>query len=106
LERWKVPKVLAISIALVFAVIVIIGIGYFLVSQITNFTDEMPALKTKSTELFNTLQKWLSHELGVNLKKQQQLLTEVEADMKPWIGTALGSMAETLGMIFLMPVYT
>jgi predicted PurR-regulated permease PerM len=106
LERWKLPKVLAISIALVLAVIVIVGLGYFLVSQITNFTDEMPALKTKSTELFNMFQKWLSHELGVNLKKQQQLLTEVESDMKPWIGTALGSMAETLGMIFLMPVYT
>ena len=105
LERWKVPRVLAISISLFLAAIVILGIGYFLVSQLANFTDELPTLKTKTTELFTTLQKWLSREFGVNLKKQQQMLAELESDMKPWIGTALGSMAETLGMIFLMPVY-
>jgi predicted PurR-regulated permease PerM len=105
-EKWKIHKVIAISLALTIAIIAIIGIGYFIVSQVANFTDEMPTLKKKFLEMLGSLQKWFSAQFGVNLKKQQQYISEMSNDLKPQIGSALGSMAETLGMIFLMPVYT
>jgi len=105
-ERWRIPKVLAISLALTIAVIAIIGVGYFLVSQIANFSDEMPILKKKFLEMLSSLQKWFSQTFGVNLKRQEQYLSEMSNNLKPWIGSALGSVAETLGMVFLLPVYT
>src|SRR4051812_23127099 len=45
LERKKVPRVLAIVISLLIAIVFIGGIIYFLSSQIVRFTNDVPAIK-------------------------------------------------------------
>ena len=106
LEHLKIPKFWAIFISILFAFTIIIGLAYFISSQILSFGDDLPVLKKKFLELFANFQHLLQKDLGFTLKQQDQWITEAEAGMKPLIGQTLGTMAGTLGVIFLLPVYT
>jgi predicted PurR-regulated permease PerM len=106
LLEWKVPKVLSIMLSLLIAIILIIGLRYFLATQIMHFTDQLPLLKKKSAELMIRLQGTLTQKLNLSLQKQNQYLDEAKAGMKPLIGQTLGTVAGTMSMIFLLPVYT
>src|SRR5688572_11575183 len=50
LEKWRMPGVLSISVSLLAAFVVLGSIGYFLVTQIANFSDELPVLQKKLGE--------------------------------------------------------
>ena len=106
LLEWKVPKVLSIILSLLIAIILISGLWYFLATQIMHFTDQLPLLKKKSADLMTRLQGTLTEKLNLSLQKQNQYLDEAKAGIKPLIGQTLGTVAGTLSMIFLLPVYT
>ena len=103
---WKVPKVLSIVLALILAVIVISGIWYFLATQMMHFTDQLPLLKKKSVEMMTKLQTWLVQKIHVPMEKQNQLISEAQAGVKPLAGRLLGTVLGSLTTASLLPVYT
>ncbi len=105
-EKWRVPKVLAISIALLIALAGIAGAGYFLSTEISGFGTELPTLKKKFFELTAQFQHEINTRFGIDSKKQNQYISEAEQGMKPWIGSTLGTVASSLSILFLLPVYT
>lgn len=106
LERFKISKFWAILISVLLAFFVIAGIAYFISSQILSFGDDLPLLKKKFILLFSRFQQSLQNTLGFNMKQQDQWIAEAEVGMKPLIGQALGTVAGTFGLLFLLPVYT
>lgn len=106
LQRRKVPRVLAIVLALVIAIVIILAIVYFLSSQIASFSSELPLLEKKFTMLFSQLQQYLQETFSLSMEKQQELITDAQAQVKPIVGIALGSLLGTLGVVILLPVYT
>jgi predicted PurR-regulated permease PerM len=105
-ERWKIPKALSIIMSLLIAVLAILGLTYFLSMQMASFSDQLPLLKKKSTELISHLQQALSQKLSIPLQKQNQFIDQAQAGMKPLIGRALGGVVGSMAVIFLLPVYT
>jgi predicted PurR-regulated permease PerM len=106
LLRWKIPKVPAIALSLLIAIIVIAAVWYFLANQIMRFTDQLPVLEKKATELMSRLQQGLVRQFNIPLEKQNQYIGEAKAGIKPLIGQTLGTVVGTMAMIFLLPVYT
>ncbi len=106
LQKWKIPRVWAIAISLLVALILIGGIGYFLSSQLGGFTTELPNLKKKFAELITNLQSEIRQRFNVNTEKQNQLIHKAEDGIGPWLGSALGTVAGSLTMIVILPVYT
>lgn len=106
LEQWKWPRVWAIVASLLVAFIVIAGLTYFLESQIARFTDQLPVLKKRMAELLAQLQQEASRRFGLNMQKQQEMLSDAQQKIKPLVGQTLGTLASTLFMVFLLPVYT
>lgn len=104
LEQWKLPKVAAILVALVIAIVVIAGIWYFLATQMMHFTNQLPALQRKTDHLMLQVQQDLSSRIP--LEKQNQYISEAKAGIKPLVGQLLGSVFGTLTTVFLLPVYT
>src|ERR1700733_16199723 len=51
LQKKKINHILAISIALLVAILLIAGIGYFLSIQVASFSDQLPIFKKKSLDL-------------------------------------------------------
>jgi predicted PurR-regulated permease PerM len=105
LQQWKVPRVIAIILTLIFAIIVIGGILYFLSTQIAMFADSLPLLKQKFIHLLDELKLYLKAHFGISIQKQVQLLNEASNSSKGIITNTLGTAIGTLGLIFLIPVY-
>jgi predicted PurR-regulated permease PerM len=106
LMAWKAPKVLSITLALAAAILVIIGLWYFLATQMMHFTDQLPLLRKKFGELLVKLQETLTKDFNVPMAKQNQYLGDAEASIKPLVGQLLGTVAGTLTTATLLPVYT
>jgi predicted PurR-regulated permease PerM len=105
-REWKLPRVMAITVSLLLALLLIAGMVYFLSSQMARFSDQLPQLKKKALELVSNFQHELKTRFGVNTAKQDQVINEAESGIKPWIGSALGTIAGSMAMAFLLPVYT
>ena len=106
LQLWKIPKIPSIILSLAIAIILISSLWYFLATQMMHFTDQMPVLQKKITELVSKLQQDLVSRFKIPLEKQNQYIGEAQAGIKPLIGQLLGTFLGTLTTAFLLPVYT
>lgn len=105
LKKKKVPNVVAIIISLLVTILLVAGVMVFISSQIAKFTHNMPELQEKFSELFHHFQLWMQANYSLTIQKQQQLLSEVGASLKPLIGQTLGTVLGTLSVIVLLPIY-
>lgn len=109
LVKYKFNRVLAISLAVVVSIILIVGLCYFLVSQVANLSETTPQFKEKFTHLFKDGLKWASETLNISSWKIQQWLdkTRVEGlnNSTEFISDVLVSISDVLVLILLLPVY-
>ena len=106
LQRWHIPKTWAILLSITAAFLLIASIGYFLSIEIAGFSDQLPALKKKFAELSIEFQHSVKQQFGINMQRQNQYLNEAEDGLKPLLGETVGTVMGTLGIVFLLPVYT
>lgn len=105
-QKWHVPKVAAIIIAILLAIILITGVVYFISMELSSFSDKLPLLKKKFGDLLIRGQQQISRQFNIPLVKQQQYIAEAQSGIKPFIASTVGTVMGTLGIIFLLPVYT
>jgi predicted PurR-regulated permease PerM len=104
-DRLKLPKMVSIVLAMLVAIILILGIAFFLSTQIAHFSESVPLLTKKASQLLVELQNWLYQSFGVSIQKQVQLLNEAANSSKALVGRTLGTAVGILGVVFLIPVY-
>jgi predicted PurR-regulated permease PerM len=105
LQSKRIPKMVAIILAMLAALILITGIAFFLSTQIAQFSDTIPLLTKKSAELMAQLQTWLNQAFGISIQKQVQLINDALNGSKTLVGQTLGTAFGILGVVFLIPVY-
>src|SRR5829696_4180401 len=64
------PKVPAILLTILVAIIVVAGLFYFLSTQISVFIESLPLIKQKLSSLLIELQQWSKEKFGINIQKQ------------------------------------
>lgn len=110
LVRKKLPKFFSIILPLSFALLMTVGILYFLSVQILNFLDDLPALKERLSEVGNSLQHWVNENTHITVWKQNQYIKQTIESLKdraPLIASAtFGSLAGILTYLVLLPTYT
>lgn len=103
-------KVIAILIVLIVALITIAALMYFIGSQISSFTESMPALKQKVAAMFNELTTWISQKFNVPKPKIAEWVDKTKGEgmdnSSVVIGETLGTIGGVLALVFLLPVYT
>lgn len=105
LQRKGVKKVLAITIAIIISIIIIGGILFFITTQIMHFGDNLPELKVKFNEHFVQLQSWVEANFNIPVAKQKKAIDDALNSSKAFVGSAVGGLLGTLGLIFLVPIY-
>src|ERR1700729_2462055 len=75
LLRWRLPRIAAIAVSLIVAILLIGAIWYFLANQIMQFTDQLPLLEKKGSELLARTQNYLLQHWNMPLAKTNQYLT-------------------------------
>ena len=106
LQKIKFPRMLAIAVALLIAIVLIAGIFYFLFSEISNLSTELPAFKIKFTRIIANAQREISEQLGINSQKQNEYIGDAQNGLKPYLANAMGTAFGTLTTLILLPVYS
>ena len=105
LLKRKVPKVLAITITLLMAFILLSGILFFLSTQMVKFGDAVPVFKQRLDQMLTEAKTYLQGHLGVTLAKQNQWLNEGVQKGQVLLTQTIGSALGVIGLTFLIPVY-
>ena len=110
LEKKKVPRVTAILIALVIAIIFLAALIYFISSQVMSFADDLPSIKKHLEDHYLSLQKWVRKTFNLTIREQKALISNATAKMKDStpgvIGETFLSVTQTLLLVFLLPIYS
>ncbi|MFT2008324.1 AI-2E family transporter [Pontibacter sp. 13R65] len=101
----RIPKVLAIILTLLLAILVIGAILFFLSSQIIQFGEMVPVMKEKFGQIILDLENWIARTFGISLEKQAQYLNEAASSNKAILGRTLSGALGMFSVIFLIPVY-
>jgi predicted PurR-regulated permease PerM len=110
LERKGLHRVPSILLSLFLSLLVIGFIFYFLIHQIANFLDDLPTINDRLSKLFGMLQKWVSENLSIGVRKQNQYLTESGLKMKSaateMLGATFVTVTQALSYLVLLPIYS
>lgn len=99
------PKVPAILVTLVIAIIAIGGLFYFLSTQISVFLESLPQIKLKLSLLLSELEVWSKDKFGINIKKQVAALTSGLSGGGSMLASTIGPVLTFISVVLLIPTY-
>ncbi len=111
IERWLVDrgmhKVIAITLAVLLAIIVLTGVGFLLSVQLSDFADDIPKLRENLAELYTKVRRWVRSEYHVSYREQDKYIQKAQAQtMEGLQGTdAINVITGPLGTLILLPIY-
>jgi predicted PurR-regulated permease PerM len=107
--RIKIPRVLAILLSLFVTMILIAGLFYFFITQISLFSESAPQFKAKFLVLFNDFERWISHSFHVPKWKVDAWVTKTQKQGIDNGTVVITETISTIGGVFMtfviMPVY-
>lgn len=101
----KLPKVLSITLTLFIAIVVVLGLLYFLSTQVAHFFDDVDAISAKCRQLLAEIQGWLETRFGISSAKQAEMVNDAANSSKAMVGQTLNGLLGILSVVFLIPVY-
>ncbi len=107
LMRFKVHRILAIIIVMFLTFIVIASFGTLLFSQASKFTESLPRLVDKFTEIINQIIFWASGYFAISANEITAWITTTKNELigGDEIGQTIVSVGGILALLFLIPVY-
>jgi predicted PurR-regulated permease PerM len=110
LERIRIPKVIAIILAILVSFLTIAGIIYFLSHQVSVFLEDIDTIKERLTELTRSMHKWVRETFNISTSKQKEYLKDTAENMKDsgpgFLGQTVLSITSLLAYLVFLPIYT
>ena len=107
--RKKIPRVLAIILSLIVTMLMIAGIFYFFISQISLFSESLPRFKQKFLAFYNDGEHWIARTFNVARWKVDAWVTKTQKQSMDNGSAVIGKTAGTIGAVLttfvIMPVY-
>lgn len=107
LLRLGIHKVIAISLALLLAIVVLAGLTVVLSMQLADFTDDLPRLRQNINDLADDARRWIRREYNVSYRQQDKYLQKAQTQTLDSLQSAdtLGIITGPLGTLTLIPIY-
>ena len=109
LVRHHLPRILAIVIAVLLAMLVTAALVYFISSQINSFAEASPRYKEKLDGLLKQTIAWVSTQVNIAPEKLTGWLANAQSEVMKNSGAILGQTLSTVGGFVLgtvlLPVY-
>ncbi|MBL7950502.1 MAG: AI-2E family transporter [Flavobacteriales bacterium] len=110
LMRWRVPRILAITLAVLTSMALLAALAYFIVTQASHLNEAMPKMKEQLNAISRDMQGWAQEQF--NLKRRE--IKDAMAQMKEnsmsggsgLVGETLTTVGALFAFFFLLPVYT
>ena len=109
LERWRVPRSIAVLLCIFLVIGVITGIVYFFSSQIMNFRSEIPELTEKVDGYVDSVQSYVETRFGIRDEEQgaymKNSLRQAASSGGQFLASTAGATGATLAAVALVPIY-
>lgn len=107
LIRLGIHKVIAISLALLVAIIIVSAVTITLSMQISDFADDLPKIRQNLTDFFSDAKRWIRREYNVSYRQQEKYLQKAQAQTLDSLQSpdTLGFITGPLGTLTLIPIY-
>lgn len=100
------PKIPAILLTLLAAILLIAGLFYFLSTQVSVFLESLPLIKQKFAVLLVELQQWTKAKFGFNIEKQVAAINTSLADGGgDMLQSTVGPVLTFISVVLLIPTY-
>ncbi len=105
--RFNIHRVVAIVIVMFLSFILIASFGTLLFSQVSRFTESLPRLVDKFTEIINHIIYWASGFFDIGANEITAWITATKNDLigGAKIGQTIINVGGILALFFLIPVY-
>ncbi len=106
-RRLGMHKVVAISLALLLATVVITGLMVALSMQLARFSDDVPKLRENLNDVYNQVRTWVRKEYNLSFQEQAKYIKQAQAQTLDGLqgASALGIITGPLGTLLLLPIY-
>lgn len=107
LMRLKIHRIAAIIIVMFLTFILIASFGTLLFSQASRFTESLPRLVDKFTEIINQIIFWASGYFAISANEITEWITTTKNELigGDEIGQTIVNVGGMLAFLFLIPVY-
>ncbi|GAB2763311.1 hypothetical protein GCM10027275_00380 [Rhabdobacter roseus] len=109
LERWRVPRVIAIFLSLLLFLVVIVGLVYLVSRQVGSFAEEIPRITEKAEAFLEQLLSMGERYLNVSRSEQvsegKKYLLNALSESRTIMLNLLVSTTGTLTTATLVPIY-
>ncbi|MVM34894.1 AI-2E family transporter [Spirosoma sp. HMF4905] len=107
LTRWGIHKVIAISLALLLAIVVVSGVTILISMQLSDFADDLPKIRQNLNDFFRDAKRWVRREYNVSYRQQDKYLQKAQAQTLDSLQSSdtLGFITGPLGTLTLIPIY-
>jgi len=110
MTRWRLPRAIAIGVAVLFAMACAFWVSYFILTQAAHFSETLPELRMKITALGDTMRAWVERRTPMAPTAVDDALEKArEGGLKEgskMVGGALLTMGTIFAFAFLLPVFT
>jgi predicted PurR-regulated permease PerM len=107
--RHGLNRLLSIIVTLLIAILLVTGLGLFIILQIARFTETWPELVAKFNGYINEAVMWVSQFLDIDIQKVDDWLENTKSAIysktAPVIGQTLLTIGNILVVLLLIPVY-
>jgi predicted PurR-regulated permease PerM len=105
--RLKINRVVAIVIVMFLTFLIIAMFGTLLYSQANRFTESLPRLVDKFTEILNQIIFWASGYFDISAKEITAWITNTKNELigGAQIGQTIVNVGSIVALLFLIPVY-
>ncbi|MBK0403742.1 AI-2E family transporter [Adhaeribacter sp. BT258] len=109
LESLRIPKLLAITLTVLLAIAIVVGLAFFITFQMGQFTEALPQLKVKLMEHLHSIQVWLTKAFNLSETKQKEYFNRFSSNMLSGGGGLVSGtfsyLTDLLVIITLVPIY-
>jgi predicted PurR-regulated permease PerM len=110
LTRKRVPRILAIGLCVLLAMVALAAMAYFIVTQAAQFGETLPQLKEKLSALFSDAQRWAQEKFNIRRTEVTEAVEKAKQEGMETGGSYVGETLTALGTVFafffLLPVFT
>ena len=103
---WKVPRILAICMAILLGILIAAGIIIFISSQLASFSELAPRLQQRGADILNGITSWITDTFNIPKERQLAKFNEALQSGQAYIGQTLNTVMGIIGVVVLLPIYT
>lgn len=104
-KQLRLGRALAPLVSISFFITSMSGFIYFIALQVVMFSDDIPVLKQRFTEMFESLQHWLSHKLLITTTQQTTYINKSMSGLFDAAGHSAGNIFFSVSGVLLLLVF-